>query len=294
MDTTINQILIPVDFSAQSLVALDQSYNLAHFYKAELTLLYVLEEEQGLFSLFAKPKDEEAIKKEIEKKLSKLATETSKKKKIKVNVLVARGKVYDKILEVADMVNAKMIIMGTTGSTGLKHKFIGSNALRVVKEALCPVITIKGKHHREGCKSIVLPLDLSSETREKVSTAVELAKLYGSTIHVVSVLFTLDEFIVNHITRQMVQVKQYIEKAGVKFTAEIIRANHSHETFADTIIDYSKEMDGDLIMIMTQQENNFVPLFIGSTAQGIINKSDIPVMSLVPTIKRSTERFVPY
>jgi nucleotide-binding universal stress UspA family protein len=293
MKSTVNQILIPMDFSDQALIALDQSYNLAHFYNAEITLLYVMEESGPLSKIFAKSVDEVAIKKQIEEKLHELAQETEKKKKIKINTIVAKGSVYDKVLEIADMVNAKMIMMGSQGTVGIRKKFIGSNTLRVVREAKCPVVTIRGKHHREGCKNIVMPIDLSKETREKVNKAIELGKLYGSTIRVVSVLFTLDEFLVNRLTRQMDQTKSFIQKAGVKCTAEMIKAIKGEESLAQAVVDYSNKVDADLIMIMTQQEGEQTPMFVGSTAQGIINQSDVPVMSIVPSLK-SDAHISPY
>jgi nucleotide-binding universal stress UspA family protein len=293
MNSSTNQILIPVDFSDQAIIALEQSYNLAKFYQAELTLLYVIDEGNTLNRIFQKPLDDEAIKKQVKIKLDELGERISKKHNIEVNTLIAKGHVYDKILEVAGLINAKMIIMGTNGTIGLKKRFIGSNALRVVKEANCPVVTIKGKHPREGCKNIVLPIDLSKESREKVDTAIELGKLYGSTIRVVSVLFTHDEFVVNRLTRQMEQVKSFIKKAGVKCTAEMIKTTKGQETLAGAIVDYSNKVEADLIMIMTQQEGDITPLFIGSTAQGIINNAETPVMSIVPLIKHDVG-FTPY
>jgi nucleotide-binding universal stress UspA family protein len=293
MNSSVNQILIPIDFSDQALIALDQSYNLAKFYNAELTLLYVIDEGNSMNRLFQKPVDEDAVKKQVEQKLVELGETVNKKHKIKVNTVIAKGHIYDKILEVADMISAKMIIMGTNGTVGLKKRFIGSNALRVVKEAKCPVVTIKGKHPREGCKNIVLPIDLTKESREKVNSAIELGTLYGATIRVVSVLFTLDEFVVNRLTRQMDQVKNFIKKAGVKCSAEMIKAIKGHETLEHAVVDYANKVDADLIMIMTQQEADTTPLFIGSTAQGIINHSEIPVMSIVPTVKHDIG-FSPY
>ncbi len=293
MNSSTHQILIPIDFSDQALIALDQSYNLAKFYDAELTLLYVIDEGSTVNRIFSKPIDEEALKKEVQVKLDELAEQVSKKHKIKVNNLIAKGHIYDKILEIADLIHAQMIIMGTNGTIGLKKRFIGSNALRVVKEAKCPVVTIKGKHPREGCKNIVLPIDISKESREKVDIAIHLGKLYGATIRVVSVLYTNDEFVVNRLTRQIDQVKNFIKKAGVKCTAEMIKTSKGQETLAHAIIDYSNKVEADLIMIMTQQEGEITPLFIGSTAQDIINSSETPVMSIVPVIKRDIE-FAPY
>jgi nucleotide-binding universal stress UspA family protein len=206
---------------------------------------------------------------------------------VKVDTLIAKGKVYEKIIEVADMTDALMIIMGCSSRKKLQKIFIGSNALRVVREATCPVITIKGKTHREGCKNIVLPLDLTKETRDKVRHAIEIARLgaYKATIRVVSVLQTSDEFIVNKLTRQLEQVKMYIQKQGVDCSAEIIKTTKD-ETLAQCIIDYAHKVDGDLIIIMTQQETNFTRMFIGSTAQEVVNSSDIPVMSIIPQMRK--------
>jgi nucleotide-binding universal stress UspA family protein len=166
--------------------------------------------------------------------------------------------------------------------------------LRVVRESHKPVITIKGKHHRKGCQNIILPLDLTKETKEKVTKAIEFAKRFGSIIRVVSVLLTNDEFVVNRLTRQLDQVKKYIEEQGVDCTAEIVRDTKGGQSLSESVIDYANKAKGDLIMIMTQQEEDFTDFFIGSSAQGIINESDIPVLSIIPTPKKDTTVFTPY
>ena len=287
------KILVPIDFSEQSLIALDQSYNLAREYKAELTLLYVIEENGFISKFFSNQQDEE-FKKQIDESLQKLASEVEAKTGIYVNTMVARGVVYEKISEVAEMINALMIIMGVNGTSSIKKKFIGSNALRVVREATVPVITIRGKQHRDGCHNIVLPLDLTKETREKVNFAIEVAKLgAGATIRIVSVLFTTDEFVVNRLTRQLQQVKSFIEREGVKCTAEIIKAIKGEVSLAGSIIEYGNKVEGDLLIIMTQQELDATFRFVGSAAQEIINNSDIPVLSIIPSMKRDIV-FKPY
>ena len=48
------------------------------------------------------------------------------------------------------------------------------------------------------------------------------------------------------------------------------------------VLGYAKEVDADLIVIMTQQESDFTDYFIGSTAQQVIYHSRIPVMSIRP------------
>ena len=171
--------------------------------------------------------------------------------------------------------------MGTNGSHGLK-KFIGSNALRVIREAPCPVISIKGKKHRTGCKTIVLPLDLTKETKEKVAKAIEIANLFGSTINLVSAITSDDEFIINKLKRQMNQVHEFVLQHNVPCQIEFL---HGGDISEDTV-EYAKKIKADLIMIMTQEETWTDIMFINSAAQKIINQSEVPVLSIRPKIKK--------
>jgi len=276
-----NHILVPIDFSDQSYIALSQSYNLARLTKATLTLIHVIEEPFHLF--LKKKKEDKSLDRKIQKEVEKLAHDTMIKTGVKVETIIAKGKVYEEIQKAAKKIRCSFIVMGTTGESGLK-RFIGSNALRVIREASCPVITIHGKKHRPGCKHIVLPLDVTKETKEKVTKAIEIARLFGSVINLVTVLSTDDEFIVNKLKRQMDQVHEFIRQHDVPCTVEYIQGgNVGEET-----IKYSKKIKADLIMIMTQQETNWTNMFISSQAQEIINNSDIPVLSVRPVVRKNT------
>jgi nucleotide-binding universal stress UspA family protein len=278
-----NHILVPVDFSEQSIIALEQSYNLARLTMADITLINIIDESFNL-SFFSKPEEEDGLEKKIKNELEKLASDITKKLGIRVNTIVVRGKIYEEIQKTAKELNCSFIIMGTNGSIGIK-KFIGSNALRVIRESPCPVITIKGKKHRPFCKNIVLPLDLTKESREKVKKSIEISKLFGSTIHLITVLTTDDEFIVNKLKRQMIQVNEFVQEHEISTTMEFI---HSDDV-TQSVIDYANRINADLLMIMTQQEMNWTDImFISSSAQQIINNSEIPVLSIRPMLRKDT------
>ena len=277
-----NHILVPVDFSDQSLVALGQAQSLARISRAELTLIHIIDHHVFSVPFFRSTQTEKkSIEKKITVELQKLAKAATEKTGSKVNSVVAEGKIYEEIQKAAKRLKCTLILMGTNGSSGIK-KFIGSNALRVIRESSCPVITIKGKKHRAGCKHILLPLDLSEETKEKVSKAIEIARLYGAEIDLLSVLTTDDEFIVNKLKRQMNQVEQYVVQHGVSCKAEFIEGTE----VADEIVKYAAARKMDLVMIMTQQEMNWTSMFIGSEAQQVINNSDVPVLSIRPKERR--------
>lgn len=286
-------VLVPLDFSEQAIIALEQAANLCKAFHSELHVVSVIEDDFSLRRLFTDT-DHGQITAKLKDKLNGFVEEKSAAFGMRITAHVEVGAIYEQIVKKADELNALFIVMGTAGTTTLKKKFIGSNALRVIRESQIPVITIKGKHHRKGCQNIILPLDLTKETKEKVAKSIEFAKRFGSVIRVVSVLMTTDEFVVNRLTRQLDQVKKTIESSGVSCTAEIVRDTKGSNTLAESIIDYANKSKGDLIMIMTQQELDFTDYFIGSSAQGIIDGSDIPVLSIIPSPKKDTSKFIPY
>lgn len=294
MLTYNNHILVPIDFSEQALIALDQSFNLARLTRADITLLYVLDEEHSnLFSIFGKEKkakkEKNKFQKGIKEKLDKLAKETTAKSGVKINTRISIGKIYEEIVKVANELNAAFIIMGTNGQHGLRKKFIGSNALRVVKESHCPVITIAGKKHRSGCKVIVLPLDLTEETKEKTGKAIELANYFGSSIKVVSIINTKDQLIIDKLKTQLKQVEAFIKRRKLSVTSELVENNN----IVEGVLKYTKKVKADLILIMTQSEMDWTDMFIGSSAQEIINNSDVPVLSIHP-MDRMQSSMIPY
>ncbi|MDQ3051394.1 MAG: universal stress protein, partial [Bacteroidota bacterium] len=143
MSSAARQIVIPVDFGEQSLIALGQSYNLARLTTSEITLLNVIDEDflkpfQDVVS--AKHNYEGHLKDDVNSRLRDLAKKVHDETGIKVNTMTRTGKIYEEIVEAAREVNAPLIMMGTMGAVGLKKRIMGSNASRVVRESACPVI----------------------------------------------------------------------------------------------------------------------------------------------------------
>lgn len=285
-----NHILVPIDFSEQSLIALKQSYNIAKFKESDITLLHVIDIDfiDKFKSIFKGDEDDERMVNDAKIKLDELAAQVTADTGMPVNVIIKKGKIYEEVVQVSKDINAAFIVMGTNGAEGIKKKFIGSNAIRVINEADCPVISIKGKQHREGCKRIILPLDISDETRDKVNMAMELANYFQSEIVVISVYDFDDEFLITKQQRQMDQVVDFISAANIKCSNMMIRG----DDISDTVLSYSAGADGDLVMIMSQQQKGLTEWILGSEAQQIINNSEIPVCSVKPMARRDMQDFV--
>jgi nucleotide-binding universal stress UspA family protein len=280
------QILVPVDFEPQSLIALEQSYNLARLLPAEIVILYVYDQPSGIRSLFGASHDEDILKK-LEERLTVFSTKVKAETGLQVSIILETGQVYSKILETADKIKAQFIIMGTHSQPELPGNaagVLGANSSRVLRSTKCPVITINARHHYDGCRNILLPLDLTTESRQKVMWGIKIAKVYGAGIKVISGIWNKNDPDVRSRLKFLAgQVKQIIEKEGIRCTAEIVEDVENEKALIPTVLNYAeKQSDIDLIMIMTQQETSVIEFFVGSRAQEFMRMSLIPVMSIAP------------
>ena len=280
------KLLIPVDFEPQSLIALEQSYNLARLLPAEIVLLYVYDPPAGIRSLFGASYDEDILKK-LEERLAGLSDKVKSETGLQVSNILETGQVYSKILETANKIQAQFIIMGTHSQPevpGNAVGVLGANSSRVLRSTKCPVISINARHHYDGCRNILLPLDLTTESRQKVTWGIKIAKIYGAGIKVVSGIWSKNDPEVRSRLKFLAgQVKQVIEKEGIRCTAEIVEGVENEKALIPTVLNYADQQgDIDLIMIMTQQESSVIEFFVGSRAQEFVRLSPIPVMSIAP------------
>jgi nucleotide-binding universal stress UspA family protein len=283
MNTAKKITLVPTDFSEQSKIALQHAIDIASKTGGEVHLLHVMEENSLLKNLFIND-DNDLRDQELWKKLTILSCEFDPSGKYVTTTLLAKGKPEEEIVKISELIGANLIVMGTSGAETFAKRLVGSNAMKVVKESRIPVITLRGKPKREHYQTIVLPLDLTKETREKVNKAINLARNFNAEVKVVSILLSDDEDDKIHLKAILNQVITFITRAGVRCTSEFKVAEN--EDLGDEVIKYANEVDADLIMIMTQQETDFKERFIGSAAQEIINNASIPVFSVIPTVKK--------
>ncbi len=263
-------ILIPIDFSKQSLAAIKQSYNLAKYTHSKLVLLHV----------FEKNGDESTDA------LNKLTQLTEHESGVPTEYMNIKGDIYEETDRVAEEINATLIIAGLESHMRFRN-IIGSSASKLIRKAPCPVITIRGNDHRDGCENILLPLDLSGESREKVDVAVQFAHYFGASIRVLGVFSEADADYENKLLAYSHQVKQFIKSKGISCTNKSIPAHD----IAETVVDYANKIEADLIMIMNKPDLSVGEFFSGTDAQKIVDISNVPVMTIQPMKRESLTHF---
>ncbi len=280
-DFHVNRILIPTDFSETGLLAIEHGTFMAKLFRAELHLLHVLEVNEYSFDIpepILRFSNLEAVQGIAAKKMEDTAEGIYKESGIKPVALCTTGKIAREVVDYADENKIDLIIMGTHGASGFEEYFIGSNAHKIVNQANCPVISVQTHAKKLGFTNIVLPIDDAIHSRQKVDYAIELAKKYTSKIHILGLLETTEDNEEGKFNIKIDAVEEAIKKAGLPLSRKIIKGDH----LAAEALKYSKEINADLIVIMTDHESKLTGMYMGPFAKQIVNHSRIPVMSIRP------------
>lgn len=142
------RILSPVDFHENSLAALEYAAQFARQYDATVYLLHVIPtDELHLHRDVYRPEEGGGADVRWAEKVSKEKLQEIAQRHlsggIRHEIITRVGDAAKSILEVAEEVGAELIVLATHGRTGLSHFFLGSVAERVVREAPCPVLTLR-------------------------------------------------------------------------------------------------------------------------------------------------------
>ncbi len=260
-----NSILVPTDLTAVAECAINHAVEIARLFERRVVLLHVL----------TKKKSDVDIKNKLEQKASKLSEESG----LEVVYHIAKGSIFSKISEVAEDMNAEFIIMGIHGKKGVQH-VVGSYAYKVIVSSKTPVLVVKQKYCPKGYNNIVLPIDFSVESTQKVNKAIKFAKYFDATIRIFG--FLSKESSALRIKKEVIlkQVTDCIERSGVKVTAEIVVKPGAH--VHNVILDYAKKVEADMVMVVAELGDNFADIFSRNSAEQIVDKSDIPVLTVIP------------
>jgi len=281
-----NNILVPIDFEEQSSFALDYAVNISKLTGLRLILVLVREERSILSKVFSEAQ-EKLVFDALKSKLKELAETTAKECEVEVDYEMLKGSVHERIIDYAEEKVSKLIIMGKGSryiGTKHSHPVIGSTISKVISYAKTPVISVGSPYHIKKIRSIMLPLDLSKETRQKVNWAIEMAQLFKTKIKIVSAVESNYTGVdIDKIHKQAKQVENFIIKHNVECTSEILKASKDAKSYVPMLIKYAEEHeDIDLSLIMTHQENAIKEYLLGSTAATFIRRTSFPVMTIVP------------
>lgn len=157
MQLPIARIMVPIDGSKNSIVALQAAVALASDYSAELIIVHVLTAHTIGVSLSSVSNTPPlaVVSEEEERSAKKIVDESvtfAKRHKVNARGQVLHGQtsIVESIVLEAEEEKVDLIVIGTRGLGGFKRLLIGSVSTGVVTHAHCPVFVVRSEKSRNS------------------------------------------------------------------------------------------------------------------------------------------------
>ncbi len=274
-------IIVGTDFSKGSYVALELAVDIANKIHADIQLMWICREKM----LYTDDQNN-YVRNLATQKMDDLCEKYQPQLNgTTITPIIMQGKVAPMLATQADKVKASMIVIGTNGASGFEKYWMGSTAVRIVQEATCPVLSIReGFNFHKSLERILVPLNMSTNSRQKLPVAVKMAKAFGSQINILGQYENTSQ--AQTVNIYIKQAETFLQKQNIQYTTEIMQS----KSLADDVLSYADTISADLIVISTEQDQVLSSLFIGTTAQQLVHHSLIPILSVHPADINSVAR----
>ena len=271
-------IIAAIDFSDCSINALEHAVSIASHGTLDVHMIWVNNPSVTKKTIYSDSSSDliDEIRNQFGKLVEKYSPELPDST---IDFVIREGKTYREIIDEAKEMESLCIVMGTHGSSGFEQFWIGSNANKLISMSKCPVITLRaGINPNHPLKCILMPIDSTIDTRQKVPFTAYLARLFDAEIHVLSIYASKYKSIKLRVDEYTDQVCKYLEEEGIIFHRDTL----SCDNLTNGTIEFATKVKANLISIMTEQETSPYNLVVGPYAQQMVNNSPLPVLSINP------------
>ena len=264
MEKLERPIIVPWDFSSVAENAFQHAVNISKALNREILLLHIVAEER----------DVKSKKSELVASSEKLGKEYGKKP----HAEVVKGSIFKAIGDRAKELKAEMIIMGTHGMKGAQ-KLFGSKALKVVVSSRIPFFVVQDKPVKAKIDTILLPIDFKRENKEKANWIYYLARNFNAKFIILKSK-AKDKGFKRKVLSNIKYIESFLKGHDVEY--EIVTSS-GKQKFKKEIVEFAKEHQADLILIMATRDIRWVDYLLGAPEQYILaNPENIPIMCMNP------------
>lgn len=293
-----NQILFPTDFSPNAQAALVHALFHAESFAARLTVLHgLIAGEPSAPHDYLEPDEFSRRMEEVAAVQMKESLEAHKDRALDIYQTTIWGELASElILEYARQHDTDLIVMGTHGRKGLNRFFLGSVAEEVIRNAPCPVMTVRskaGEARFEPLRHVVVPVDFSPISVEALQIARHVAILHKAKLtllHVVEEYFypggleagiaPISE-IIPDIKQKRLDMLNQLGQDHIQDEIEFHTVVTSGRA-SESIVNWADENQADFIALGTHGFGGLNRFFLGSTAERVVRKAQVPVCTIRP------------
>jgi nucleotide-binding universal stress UspA family protein len=270
----MKKILVPCDLSECSMQAFRFAVDVAKKGNGEVHLLNVVElpvlYDSSAILAFEQAYMEDAmvsVDKQLRKMRDKIAPGFAR-----VKTHIEFGSVQARIRNIIESAKIDVVIAGTHGAKGLKEFTVGSNAEKLVRTCDVPVIIVRKAP--KSVENIVFPT-LADMSQEDLTLRVKsLQEFFGAKLHLVYVN-----------TPATFRTSGDIDKAFDRFAKRFMMKNFQFRVYNDLteeagIINFSKYIKADMVVMRTHGRRGIAHLAVGSIAEDVVNHIECPIVTL--------------
>ena len=261
----MKKILFPTEFSDHAGQMFRYALELANRFNATLICMHAYGRPEG-YSLT----DEEGKRKKVLEKLETFAKSNTPAPFSNVIIQYVAELDYpaDAILSAAKKENADLIVLGMTGKTDDATRHLGSNAMKVIRAAECPVLAIPASASYEEVKKVVVTTEFDFEDlgvlnflNEGFDAEVQVIPVVEKTIELGKAREKMSSLEKAYAQRERMSF-QVLEGADIEKTIE----------------QYVNAENADLLAMTAHKRSVIVQLLSGSTARNIARKTKTPLL----------------
>jgi nucleotide-binding universal stress UspA family protein len=198
--------------------------------------------------------------------------ETYRDRKITIEYEVVIGNPAFSILDEITSRSINLVIMGSRGASWLDRFLVGSTTEKVVRNAACPVITLKCSIEKvEKLQRIVYAFDAQEDQTLTINELKKLSQPLGAHLYLLRV-----------VTPSKFETHRAVTKELDDFVKEHKLENYSMHIYTDTneeegIMHFAEEVNADLIAMGTDKHTNILQLLTTNLREDMVNHSQRPV-----------------
>ena len=267
-----NVILVPTNFSSRANIAYRQSISFAERTNGDVYLLHVIAQN-------GRPENLDLEIDAMHNQVLNLVDDCDCNLRRRIHTRIEYGPVNSTIVKVEKELKPDFMFIGSDAARNDHNRSI---TLKLIDKISCPMVVFAGRFDKVGCEKIVLPVDLTKETKQKVDLTRKIAKIYGSKVYVVSATNTTDVDVLTQLEQRINEVKAIFDKLNIECETKILKTEHSVEAMANDVNDFADDIEASAVVIMTRQENKLQKFFVGSMATELIKKANVPIVCVSP------------
>jgi len=276
----MKRILVPCDFSTPSKAAFDTAVAIAKKSNGTVTVLHVMFP-QTVYDpnflgdpMIIPPTREliESLQAEAQKAFDNMKSALGKDTPATEFELQVGGLVQS-IHAVTENKKIDLVVMGTSGSSGLEEIVIGSNTERVVRFSKVPVLAVRTPFTPGSIRNIVLPTTGALDQTTFVAKVKTLQHFFGARLHVL-LINTPASF------RSEAEGSEVLREYAKHYQLENYELHFKSYFHEDEgVIDFARTRHMDLIAMGTHARKGLSHLFSGSVTEDVVNHANTPIWS---------------